>query len=614
MQIQPRQQLLEIWQAIGRHSFPAGDWEWGDEGGQSSVADSERLLCLLYPATEIPEFRLDDPDTTDADVLAALRTVGSRSEIPVRLLEVLNDYMRTHTDEKKSPTFAGGHYFSSADAKKDLTAEQLAIGVVDSYSMSVTLCLATLGFLKVFTGKPRRAEVRELAEELREATSLRLTAAMVSLLRSFTVSVFDSESSQGEALVGLVGQGRVPDRLIVQQLQRRLKPLRATIRDRFTIGVDIVGDLEDENQLFECGWSWSVVDTAPPVDTTVPIGRQPTGVAQPVPYLYFTVAALDGIVDLFSERTLTLGLLTPEQQGLAEALRLRWEITQRYWSLLARFGEGRWPLEDIPWRTTGQRLESEYFSLLVAAILVQDLQRRRGSDEDLSRMGTIMERLAERGRITGRLTGRDVAVALHSPGVRLPLHGSDRVGPPMQWTMRDFSAQLLKRAIQLGTLSRTTTTRERMLRLGEQALEHLWSRRLRSGRGSKLWDDVTGAFPEAPLPPSAQVSWSSTERLVECMVAAQSLYREPPLRSQELTANANALLSEASHLFGKELLEPFSSSDGSRGIALKSIEVALRRARQVVDEQPGTACALAMQVLGELDAMAMGRRAAGRGM
>jgi hypothetical protein len=614
MQIQPRQQLLEIWQAIGRHSFPGGEWEWGDEGGQSSVADSERLLCLLYPATEIPEFRLDDPDTTDADVLAALRTVGSRSDIPVRLLEVLHQYMTTHTDEKKSPTFAGGHYFSSADEKDEPTPEQLAVGVVDSYSMSVTLCLATLGFLKVFTGKPRRAEVRELAEELRVATSLRLTAAMVSLLRSFTVSVFDSESSQGEALVGLVGQGRLPDRLVVQQLQRRLKPLRATIRDRFTIGVDIVGDLDDENQLFECGWSWSIVDTAPPVDTTVPIGQQPAGVAQPVPYLYFTVSALDGIVDLFSDRTLTLGLLSPEQQGLAEALRLRWEITQRYWSLLARFGEGRWPLEDIPWRTTGQRLESEYFSLLVTAILAQDHQRRRGSEDDLSRMASVLERLAERGRITGRMTGRDGAVALHSPGVRLPLHGSDRIGPPMQWTMRDFSAQLLKRTIQLGTLSRTIPIRDRMLRLGETALEHLWQRRLRSGRSSKLWDDVTAVFPEAPLPPATAVSWSATERLVECMVAARYLYEEPPLRSTELTQHANSLISEATHLFGKELLVPSSSADGTRAIALKSIEVALRRAREVVDERPSTACALALQVLVELDAMIMGRRAAARGM
>src|SRR5690606_25106841 len=120
-------------------------------------------------------------------------------------------------------------------------------------------------------------------------------------------------------------------------------------------------------------------------------------------YLYFTVVALDGIQDLFSERTLTLGLLNVEQQRLAEALRLRWEITQQYWSRIARFGEAGWPLEDIPWRTTGQRQESEYFSLSVAAILVHDLVRRRATDDDLTRTVDVMERLAERGRITSRM-------------------------------------------------------------------------------------------------------------------------------------------------------------------------------------------------------------------
>ena len=68
MQIKPRQHLLDIWQAIARHSFEDGEWAWGEWGGHSSVADAERLLCLMYPATEIPAFRLDDPDTTERDV------------------------------------------------------------------------------------------------------------------------------------------------------------------------------------------------------------------------------------------------------------------------------------------------------------------------------------------------------------------------------------------------------------------------------------------------------------------------------------------------------------------------------------------------------------------
>jgi len=47
MQIKPRQHLLDIRQAIARQSFDGGEWAWGKRGGQSSVADVERLTCLL---------------------------------------------------------------------------------------------------------------------------------------------------------------------------------------------------------------------------------------------------------------------------------------------------------------------------------------------------------------------------------------------------------------------------------------------------------------------------------------------------------------------------------------------------------------------------------------
>lgn len=45
--------------------------------------------------------------------------------------------------------------------------------MVDSYSMSVTLCLATLGFLKVYEGTTTRPEVLKAIAELREATNAR---------------------------------------------------------------------------------------------------------------------------------------------------------------------------------------------------------------------------------------------------------------------------------------------------------------------------------------------------------------------------------------------------------------------------------------------------------
>ncbi|WP_030543024.1 SCO2524 family protein [Streptomyces albus] len=613
MQIKPRQQLLDIWRAIARYSFVDGEWDWGKSGGRSTVADAERLLCILYPATEFPAFRLDDPDTTDRDVRDALQAAGSRLEIPAKILSAVAEFMRTHTTDDKRPSFAGGHYFNARDSADELTPEQRELGVVDSFSLSITLSLATLGFLKVYLSKPRRAEVQALAEELRTATEARLTAAMVSLLRSFTVNVFDAEAPQGRTLCKLLGQGQVSERIAAQQFQRRFKALRATIRDSISLGVEVADGLDDDNQLFECGWAWSLVKDAPPVEIESEIGPQPDGIARPTPYLYFTVVALDGIQDLFSDRTLTLGLLNTEQQRLADALRLRWEITQQYWSGIARFGDGSWPLEDIPWRTTGQRQESEYFSLSVAAILVHDLVRRRATDDDLTRTVDVMQRLAERGRITSRMKVGDAAVELHNPGVAMPLQGSEALGPPMQWSMPDFSAQLLKRTIQLCSLSRSISSHDRLLRLAERIFDHLWQRRIRGGETAGLWDNIHAVYPDSPDRNWA-MSWSITERVTECMVAARQLYTQPPIRSGTLTTLARDLLSEATHLLGNEQLEPTSTADGSRGMALKGIEVKLARARRILEEQPGTSCALSTEVLGELDTLALARQTASRGV
>ncbi|MER5839899.1 MULTISPECIES: SCO2524 family protein [Streptomyces] len=613
MQIKPRQHLLDIWRAAARHSFDDGKLVWGDTDGLSSVADAERLLCLLYPATEVPAFRLDQPDTTERDVLRALERVGSRLEIPPNLITVLSQFMRTHTGPDDSPTFSGGHYFRPTDAQQKLTHEQTQLGVVDAYSMSVTLCLATLGFLKVYEENTTRPEVRRSLGELREATNTRLTAAMVSLLRSFTVNVFDAESEQGRRLIQVIGQNKQSDRAVLQQFSRKFRPLRATIIESLSRGIEVDESIRDESQLFECGWAWGVVKDAPTVvDLDVPVQGQPDGIADRLPYVYFTVVALDGIQDLFSERTLTLGLLDADQQKLAEALRLRWELSQQYWSAIARFGTERWPLEDLPWQTTGLRLESEYFSLTVAAILVHDLIRRKATDDDLTRTVAIMERLADRGRVTSRMTRDDPTVRLHHPGVTMPLAGSERSGAPLEWRMTDFSAQLLKRIIQLAALSRNIEAQDRLIRLGEQAFEHLWNRRIEDGDGAGLWDNAAAVFPEAAL--GRRLSWSITERITECLVAARSLYEQQPIRSPELAELARELLSEAAHLFGKEQLEASVTADGSRGRAMRSIESRLDRARDLVDERPATAFALALPVLQELDTLAQARGAAAEEM
>lgn len=608
MKLQPRQQILEIWNALGRQKFTDKAWEFGGEGDPSSVSDAEQLLCILYPATEIPALRLDEPDETQEDVLNALRDLGDGVEIPRRLLNTLMEFMDRHTMDG-APSFAAGRYLTPADSSQPLGAEQRDLGLVDAYSLSVTLSLATLGFLKVFTRNIRRADLRELADKLETATSVRLTAAMAGLLRSFTVSVFEADSEQGRTLCSMINQVGAPNRTIVQQLRDRLKPVRATIRD-FTLGLSATGDLENDNLLFECGWSWGVVKDAPPVDADPRVGVQPAGVAMSAPYLYFTVVALDGIADLFSDRTLTLGLLDEQQQRLAQALRLRWEVTQQYWSALARFDDEAWPLEDIPWRTSDSQ-ESAYFSLLVASILVQDLQRRRANDDDLTRTVAVMEELALRSRTTRRMADNDVsALSLHIPGVQLTLLGSETLGPLLQWTVADFSAQLLKRSLQLSRLSRNTASHDRLIRLSERIMDHLWQRRIPAGPGALLWDDVRAVYPSA-APDSAALSWGLTERVIECLVTAFGMIRETPIRSPQLIAVATDLLSEAEHLLDREMMELGGGFSAVR-TTLQQAEVQLQRARRIVRDRPGTACALAIQVLGSLDELVAARRATGR--
>ncbi|MFG3099260.1 SCO2524 family protein [Streptomyces sp. NPDC048182] len=609
MQIKPRQHLLDIWQAMARHSFDDGKLVQESADGPSSVADAERLLCLLYPATEVPAFRLDQPDTSERDVLRALGPVGSRLEIPPNIISALNQFMRTHTGADDSPTFAGGHYFR-APGPEGLSHEQSQLGVVDSYSMSVTLCLATLGFLKVYETTTTRPEIRAAIAELRDATNTRLTSAMISLLRSFTVNVFDAESEQGMRLIEVIGQGKQSDRVVLQQFSRRLRPLRATIIESLTRGIQVDEGIRDESQLFECGWAWGVVRDAPQVtDLDGDIPGQPDGIADRLPYVYFTVVALDGIQDLFSERTLTLGLLDADQQKLAEALRLRWELSQQYWSAVARFGNERWPLEDLPWQTTGLQLESEYFSLTVAAILIHDLVRRKATDDDLTRTVAIVERLADRGRVTSRMTRNDPAIRLHHPGVTLPLAGSEAVGTQLLWRMTDYSAQLLKRIIQLATLSRNINAQDRLLRLAESTYEHLWTRRIEDADGAGLWDDVRAVYGESTNAPP-RLSWSITERVTEVLVATRKLYEQQPIRSPELADLARELLSEATHLFGREQLEAPVVADGSRARAMRSIESRLDHARSLVDDRPATAFALALPVLQELDTLTQARTAA----
>jgi hypothetical protein len=606
MKIQPRQQLLEIWRATARASFQKGAWTWGGRDLANSISDAEQLMCLLAPATEVTAFRLDRPDETAEDALSALRVLGDCVEIPRLIIRVVRDYLERYTDDAGAPVFSGGSYFDSLDKASEPTAQQQALAVVDSFSTSLTLTLATIGFVRTFRAVVRREEILRDLAKIEAMASVRLSAAMVGLLRSFTGNVFDADSEEGHNLCRTANQTGMPARRIVEELRSALRDTRAGLRD-LTTGSGQVTDLDIPHRLFDCGWSWGIVKDAPMIETSEAVGEQRDGVAKPAPYLYFTVVALDAIEDLFSERTRLLGLLNEEQQRLARSLQIRWDLTQSYWSTIATFGDGRWPLEDLPWRTT-DGVQSDYLSLLVTSFMVHDLPGRREFDADHSRVGSALAELAGRARITRRPFGGDPATVTHVRGQVFELVGSEEAGgPPLGWTAPDFASLLLKRTLLLAGLVSGIEERARLLTLADDVWDHLARRRITGGAASGLWDEPSGVFTQITsrheLP-----SWYHTARVVQCLVTAAKVISGRPLSSERLTGYASDLLSEADHLYDQELLSGSTEAGPSMREALRNVDVYLRRARRIVHDRPGTAAALASEALRDLDRLAVARQ------
>ncbi|MDQ4037204.1 MAG: SCO2524 family protein [Actinomycetota bacterium] len=606
MKIQPRQQLLEILRATARASFQDGKWIWGGRDHANSISDAEQLLCILYPATALPSFRLDRPDETAEDILDALEVLGGSVDIPKLIIRVVTEYMEQYTGDAGVQIFSGDGYFDSQESGAAPTPGQRDLDVVDSFSMSITLTLAALGFIRVFRSVISREDLRLEVDKLEKLASTRLTAAMVGLLRSFSVNVFEIKSAAGRALCRSANQSGLPEHRVIEDLQLALGEIRAGLRD-MNIGSGQTTELDDPNRLFECGWSWGIVKDAPDIETREEIGPQPDGVAQDRPYLYFTVVALDGIQDLFSPRTRLLGLLNDEQHRLMQALQLRWDFAQRYWSTIASFGSDLWPLEDVPWRTTDER-ESDYFSLLVSSMVVQDLVWRRGSDADLGRVGQVLEELANRVRITRRALRDDPAVQLHAPGLRIELGGSEKAGEhPIGWLVSNFAPLLLKRTVQIVGLLSDPGLRSRLLRLADSVWNHLLARRLNDGSARDLWDQPGVAFDQITVRHELQ-SWYHTERVVECLVVAADVVGREPLRSTRLADVAKDLLDEADHLFDRELLSGSGEAGPSMRDSLQGVRANLRRAREILHDRPGSATVLASEVLRSLDRLAAARQ------
>jgi hypothetical protein len=614
MEIQPRRDILELWRAAIDYSYRKKTWTWRGRSGRNSVSDAEQLLTILYPATVIQSLAVGSVDETADDVLEYLRSLGNALDIPRRLIEFIRDYMRTYLIDGV-PDFSGGAYFQAEDGQAaEITPAQQSLDVVDSYSMSLTLCLSTLDFLRVYRRGLRSQRMLDEVDDLRELCSQRLTAAMVGLLRSFTVNMFDPSDSSGQTLCAMISPSGVASETQIRKLLDELDEIRTTIRRDLTFGLAPIGEeLENRGRLFECGWSWGIVDGAPEIDLRtniegVPesaypsrIGKQSAGVAEARPYLYFTVAALDGIQDLFSKRTRMRGLLDLEQQRLANALQLRWELTQQFWTKVATFGGGeKWPIENLPWTTTDGD-QSDYHSLLLTSIVIQDAGTDMRVSADLDRIGRLLAELGNRGRITSRLTKDDPALALHVPGVRLRLVGSEKVdaGPRLQWTVPSYSSAVLKRLLRVAELLSDTAARVRTLDLADQIWNHIELRRIAVPDGRGLWDEPAEVFGTARTDDGP--SWHQTERVMEALVAAAIVIETPPTASPELVSDAGRLLAEAEHLFDQERLRGTNDTGEQMRESFQVVGSKLRRARELLRDRPATASVLAGDVLRELD-------------
>jgi hypothetical protein len=600
----PRRRLLDIWSAILDCAAPDASWGRAGRDGSNSISDAELLVCLLYPAFKLPALAFFGPDTIGRDVRETLQPLGEWPATPLLVTGLVEEYLGRYTAADGTPAFPSGGYLRTLEPQLEVTAEQAMLETVESFSMSITFSLSALAFVKGFTAHVGRPELVTRLRKIESALSVRLTHAMSGLRDSFTVDLFADDSPQADRLYATVNRDRAAGDALRRQVRDELRPTRAALRELQFLPHGVTKGLADESLLFQCGWAWGRVTS----------GGGRTGAADPAPSLYFTVAALDGIVDLLhSDQVQHSGVLQSDQQSLVGELRTLYGLTHGYWTMLASFGRGKWPLEDLPWRAPGPR-QSVYATLQVASIVVHHVMRRPGLDSvvritDTAPLSRVLQDLAVRGAITGRPLD-DGAVELHDPGLLLPLPGSERHGPAAGWLASDFAPMLLKRVLQVAGLTPDLRQRDQLHACAEAVSEHLWQRRITRGAVG-LWDAPQLVYdPASPSP--AVPSWYMTERVVEVLVVATAAADAPPARSAALAEQANELLREAEHLLQHELLMGHANGSSVHRL-LMDVEGRLTRARGMLNDRPGTAAAAALVALGALDGLDLARNQATTG-
>lgn len=602
------------------------------EGGRNSVMDAEALLCFLQPQGSLDSFSVRSgfgshglvTDIINQTIRPSVDLGATLDEDAITIIiDLVSDYLE-HNRRNERPVFEAKTYL---DPPPGVSAEPSvkALDIVDSYTMSVSVCLHVLYLMgRSGWGSTTNAHLEERCAAACKLASERLTYAMEGLCRSFAYTEVSISKWEKATLIPWPKDDKDID-IIRQRLQR------LNIRT-------------NDNQAFECGWSWGLHSQSEMWE--IPASTMPQyadAVANPEPYLYFTLNAMDGIDDLFREWVQTEEILSPEQLRLAARLRNLSNLTGRYWAAIA-FGSskaqsGRWALEAIPWRTA-DGIASPQWSLYVYGLALREhlAQRRATTPSELVRLIAILEELAERGRLirqpVDNLLPRDVlnklkqpdengedsdpwlltkakrdpALSLHWPGLELTLMDRENI-PIYTVPIYDFAPQLLKRA---GILLKNTSDldlRERLRAL----IDTVWDEHLnhRSNLESieqkgvpKYWDfpekaysaiakfDAASLLYEPPRDAAQQrservTSWYITQRVTEAMVALSLAIEK---RHRVRLTTIEVYVRELSDHLANDIDRLIARSGSSAHEGLQVLRTKANAVRNELDQGRLTAC------------------------
>jgi hypothetical protein len=253
----------------------------------------------------------------------------------------------------------------------------------------------------------------------------------------------------------------------------------------------------------------------------------------------------------------------------------------------------------MPWRTA-DGAESDYFSLLVCAVVTQDfVQRTNANEDELRRIAPLLGELANRARITRRPVRDDPTLQLHVPGLLNVLDGAEKLGPGMGWRITDFAPLLLKRVVQLARLTTDAEVRDELLGLAAQIWTHLSNRRIPLGNSAGLWDDPARVFPTASATRNLP-SWNTTIRVADALVAAAETLVRRQTRTPVLSDMAKSMVSEAEWLLNQQLMATPSINSPLQN-SLQEIRDSLQRAKNLVESQPSVSIALCVHAVTQLN-------------